>query len=224
METLIQDIKYGLRMLGKKPGFAAMAIVALALGIGANSAIFSVVNGVLLRPLPYTDPDRLVWVWDTQPQLTTAPTSLPDFLDWRDQNQSFEHMAAFVQGLMFLDRNDQVEEVRVGIVTPDMFPLLRVAPVLGRAFTEEETVVGKHRVAVLGYSLWQRRFGSDAGVVGQTVSLSGFPYTIIGVMPAGFNYPDQSDLWRPFAIDKSTLDRGPHFLRVVARLKHSVTL
>src|SRR5215211_6495360 len=183
MEILWQDFRYGVRMLLRQPGFTALAALALALGIGANSAIFSVVNAVLLRPLPFEDPDLLVWVWDTQPAIETAPTSVPDFLDWREQSQSFEYMAAFQAGRMFFDRGDEPEDVDVGLVTPDMFPLLKVSPVLGRTFTEEETQPGRFRVAVLSARLWQRRFNSDPDILGQTIQLSGFPYTVIGVLP-----------------------------------------
>ncbi|HST20875.1 MAG TPA: ABC transporter permease, partial [Blastocatellia bacterium] len=224
METFLQDLRYAIRVLIKKPAFASLAVLALALGIGANSAIFSVVNAVLLRPLPFPDADKLVWVWDTQPQLETAPSSVADFLDWRDQNQSFEYMAAFQDGDMFFDRGEGNEDIHVGLVTPDMFSLLRVSPILGRTFTEEETRPGHFRVALLSYSLWKQRFGSDENIIGQTVTLSGFPYTIIGVMPAGFDFPNQSLLWRPFPIDPNSIDRGPHFLKVVARLKSNVAL
>ena len=121
METFLQDLRYAIRVLIKKPAFASLAILALALGIGANSAIFSVVNAVLLRPLPFPDADKLVWVWDTQPQLENAPSSVADFLDWREQNQSFEYMAAFQDGDMFFDRGEGNEDIHVGLVTPDMF-------------------------------------------------------------------------------------------------------
>src|ERR1044072_3599866 len=224
MEAFLQDLRYAVRMLIKKPAFAALAVLALALGIGANSAIFSVVNAVLLRPLPFPAADKLVWVWDTQPQLETAPSSVADFLDWREQNQSFEYMAAFQDGNMFFDRGEGNEDIQVGLVTPDMFSLLRVSPILGRVFTEEETRRGHFRVALLSYALWKQRFGSDEKIIGQTVTLSGFPYTIIGVMPAGFDFPNQSMLWRPFPIDPNNINRGPHFLKVVARLKSIVAL
>ena len=208
----------------KQPLFTAVAIIALALGIGANTAIFTVVNAVLLRPLPYEDPDTLVWVWDTQPQLAAAPTSLPDFIDWRDQNQSFEYLAAFQSGNMFLDDGSGAQNTVVGLVTPDMFSLFRVNPLLGRTFTEEETQPGRFRVAVLSHSLWQRRFGADPNVIGQTLQLSGAPYTIIGVLAAGFGFPNEAEMWRPLPIDPKQLNRGPHYLRVVGRLKSGVTL
>jgi putative ABC transport system permease protein len=183
-----------------------------------------VVNAVLLRPLPFDDPERIVWLWDTQPQLPTAPASLPDFLDWKAQNRSFEHLAAFQSGNMFLDSGDGTQDTRVGLVTPEMFSLFHVSPVLGRTFTDEETLPGRYRVAVLSHSMWQNRFGSDPNVSGRTIQLSGAAYTIIGVMPAGFSYPDRAELWRPLQIDPAKLDRGPHYLHIVGRLKSGVTL
>src|SRR4030095_1461675 len=140
MHALLKDIRYGIRSLARHPGFTAVAVITLALGIGANTAIFSVVNSVLLKPLPFADPERIVWVWDTPPQLATAPASLPDFLDWKEQNRSFEQLAAFQSGNMFLDAGDGTEDAPVGLVTPETFALFRVSTVLGRTFTAEETL------------------------------------------------------------------------------------
>jgi putative ABC transport system permease protein len=224
METLWQDLRYGTRMLRKQPSFTLVAVLTLSLGIGANTAIFSVVNAVLLRPLPFAEPERLVWLWDTQPQLPTAPASLPDFLDWKAQNHSFEHLAAFQSGNMFLDTGDGMRDTLVGLVTPETFALFRVSPILGRTFTDEETLPGRFRVAVLSHAMWRSRFGSDPNVLGRTMDVSGSPYTIIGVMPEGFSFPDRAELWRPLPIDPNKLDRGPHYLRVVGRLKPAVTL
>jgi putative ABC transport system permease protein len=224
MGTILKDIRYGIKSLARHPGFTAVGLITLALGIGANTAIFSVVNAVLLKPLPFDDPERIVWVWDTQPQLPTAPAALPDFLDWQKQNGSFEHLAAFQSGNMFLDAGDGTSDARVGLVTPEMFSLFHVSPILGRTFTNEETLPGRYRVAVLGHSMWQNRFGSDPSVVGRTIQLSGAAYTIIGVMPAGFSFPDRAEFWRPLVVDPANLDRGPHYLRVLGRLKPGVTL
>src|SRR5262245_24117294 len=224
MSTLIQDLRYAARMMFKQPLFFGIVVIALALGIGANTAIFTVVNGVLLKPLPYDHPDQLVWLWDTLPKLPTAPTSVPEFLDWKDQNSSFEHMAAFQGGNIFVDDGNGVEDTPIGLVTLDFFSVFGVKPLLGRTFTEEETQPGRHRVILLGQSLWQKRFGSDPNVLGQTVKLMGIAHTIIGVLPAGFNYPNDAQLWRPIPIDPKTLDRGPHYLRVVGRLKTGVTV
>ena len=148
---IFKDIRYGIRSLIRNPAFTAIAIVTLSLGIGANTAIFSVVNAVLIRPLPFADPDRIVWLWDTIPQLGYAPTSLPEFLDWKEQNRSFEQLAAFESGNVFLDTGDGTEDVPVGIVTPQMFSLFRVNPILGRTFTDEETLPGRFRVVVLSH-------------------------------------------------------------------------
>src|SRR5262252_8307666 len=224
METIFKDIRYGIRSLAKRPAFTAIALITLALGIGANTAIFSVVNAVLLRPLPFDDPDRLVWLWDTQPQLATTPTSLPDFLGWKEQNQSFDRLAAFQVGNMFVDAGNGATDTPVGLVTPELFSVFHVSPILGRTFTNEETLPERFRVAVLSHSMWQSRFGSDPNVLGRTIQVNGAAYTIIGVMPAGFSYPDRAELWRPLPIDPAKLDPGPHYLNVVGRLKPSVTL
>src|SRR6195256_2231289 len=224
MENLFKDLSYGIRSLLKHPGFTAIAVITLALGIGANTAIFSVVNAVLLRPLPFDDPERLVWVWGTAPQLATIPTSLPDFLGWKEQNRSFEHLAAYQSGSMFIDAGDGTTDTPVGLVTPELFSVFHVNPILGRTFANEETLPGRFRVAVLSHSMWQNRFGSDPNVSGRTLQLNGAAYTIIGVMPAGFSYPDRAELWRPLPIDPAKLDPGPHYLNVVGRLKPGVTL
>jgi putative ABC transport system permease protein len=221
---IIKDIRYGIRSLVRNPAFTAIAIITLGLGIGANTAIFSVVNAVLLRPLPYADSERIVWLWDTLPQLPTAPTSLPEFLDWKEQNHSFENLAAFLTGNVFLDSGDGTEDVPVGIVTPEMFALFHVNPIIGRTFTDEETQPGKFRVAVLSHSTWQQRFGSDPNVAGRTIQINGRAYTVLGVMPAGFSFPERATLWIPLFINRATLDRGPHFLNVVGRLKPDVAL
>src|ERR1043166_2598949 len=224
MSNILKDILYAIRSLAKHPGFTAIALITLALGIGANTAIFSVVNAVLLRPLPYDDPERIVWLWDTQPQLATTPTSLPDFLGWKEQNRSFEHLAAFLSGSSFVDAGDGTTDTRVGLVTPELFSVFHVSPILGRNFTNEETLPKRFRVAVLSHSMWQNRFASDPNVLSRTIQLNGAPYTIIGVMAPGFSYPDRAELWRPLPIDPAKLDPGPHYLNVVGRLKSGVTL
>src|SRR6185295_17653112 len=224
MGTIFKDIRYGIRGLARHPGFTAVAVITLALGIGANSAIFSVVNAVLLKPLPFNDPEHLVWLWDTAPQLATIPTSLPDFLGWKEQNRSFAHLAAYQGGSMFVDAGDGTTDTRVGLVTPELFSVFNISPILGRTFTNEETLPGRFRVAVLSHSMWQNRFGSDPNVLSRTLQLNGATYTIIGVLPAGFSYPNRAELWRPLPIDPAKLDPGPHYLNVVGRLKSGVTL
>src|SRR5215475_14466738 len=224
MEIFWQDLRYGLRMLSKNPGFTAIAIITLGLGIGANTAIFSVVNAILLRPLPYADAERIVWLWDTIPQLPTAPTSLPEFLDWKEQNRSFEKLAAFQSGNMFLDTGDGTRDTPVGLVTPETFALFRANPILGRAFTAEETLPGRSRVMVISHAMWQNRFGADPNAIGRKVDLSSAAYTVIGVAPTGFSFPNQAEFWRPLPIDPAKLDQEPHYLRVVEQLKPRVTL
>src|SRR5262245_22553936 len=205
LEILWQDLRYGLRMLVKAPEFTLIAVLTLALGIGANTAIFSVVNAVLLRPLPFAEPERLVWFWDTQPQFPTASVSLPDFLDWKEQNRSFEHLAAYQSGNMFLGAGDGTRDTNVGLVTPETFALFRVNPILGRAFTAEETQPGRSRVIVLSNAMWHSRYGADPSALGRTIVLSGAAFTVIGVMPAGFTFPNQAELWRPLPTDPARL-------------------
>src|SRR5205085_2438233 len=162
MSTLLQDLRYGLRMLIKKPGFTAVAIITLALGIGANTAIFSVVNAVLIRPLPYQEPDRLVWWWEQQPQLAQAPLSPGDFADFQAQNQTFEHVAGIRDTLLTLTGDGPAEPLRGEIVSANYFAMLGVSPVLGRALQPDDGQKGAPRVAILSHPLWQRRFGGDA--------------------------------------------------------------
>ncbi len=226
METLWQDLRYGARMLGKSPVFTAIAVLTLALGIGANTAIFSVVNGVLLQPLPYEEPERLVMVWNelTKEGLPQLWFSEPELIDYRERQQSFEGMAAFSGGGGNLTGRGEPLRVTAANVSANFFPLLRVDALLGRTFTPEEDTPGNDRVIVLEHGFWQRRFGGDPAIIGETVSLSDNPYTVIGVMPSGFAFPDGTvDLWTPLAIAANPRKRGSHYLRVLARLKSGVT-
>jgi predicted permease len=224
---LWRDIRYGLRMLARSPGFTIIAVLALALGIGANSAIFSVVNTVLLRPLPYKNPGALVMVWDDQahlgfPKDTPSPAN---FLDWREQNTVFEGMAALAEGSFNLSGVGEPERFDGRRVSVNFFSLLGVEPQVGRAFTPEEDKPGT-RVVILSYGMWQRRFGGDPGVVGRAINLNGESYTVVGVMPGNFQFPTRKDqLWVPiaFAADEAA-QRGSHYLEVIARLKPGVTL
>jgi putative ABC transport system permease protein len=215
-------------MLVKTPGFTLVAILALALGIGANTAIFSVVNGVLLRPLPFKDPDRLVWAQGAD--LTTGETggkiSPPDFLDYREQNRVFEHFAA-VQYISFTLTGDAAEPERVtgARVSADFFETLGIMPVKGRAFLAEEEREGSNRVAVISHGLWQRRFGADPNLVGKTVDLSGQSIVVVGIMPAGFQFPSEVEVWSPIPFGgKETSMRRTHFLDAVGRLKPGVKI
>ncbi|MFN2455430.1 MAG: ABC transporter permease [Pyrinomonadaceae bacterium] len=229
MQTLLQDLRYGVRMLFKNKGFTTLAIIALAVGIGANSAIFSVVNAVLLRPLSYPEPDRLMMVRETNLSrgLTDAGISLPDFREWRSRNHSFERMAAFSSGNYNISGNQEPERVVGAVASADLFPLLGVRPAQGRAFLQEEEQFGKHRVVVVSDGLWQRRFGAQARLVDQTIKLNNEVFAIVGVMPRGFQFPDQTiALWVPLALpDKSPYNtRGNYWLQAVARLKPGVTV
>lgn len=224
----IQDLRYAGRMQRKNPGFTIVAIIALALGIGANTAIFSVVNTVLLRPLPYKDPERLAMVWEDAskhgyPRDTPAAAN---FVDWRDQNTTFESMAAIADESFNLTGVGDPERLEGRLVSANLFPLLGVDPQIGRTFTNEEDQPGSNRVAVLSYGLWQRRFGGDNGIVGKPLNLNGDTYTVVGVMPARFQFPSSDDeLWAPiaFTTDQAT-NRNRHYLQVVGRLKPGVSL
>jgi len=228
METLISDIRYGVRGLLKRPGFTAIALITLALGIGANTAIFSVVNAVLLRPLPFRDPDQLVIVWEDAtfagfPRNTPAPAN---YVDWKTQNQSFVDMAASHETSFNLTGDGEPERVAAYSVNANFFPLFGVQPLLGRSFSEEEDHPGANKVAVLSYSLWQSRYGGDRQILNRDIQLNGEKHTVIGVMPASFQF-FESDvrLWVPLALDQEDLaNRGGHYLKVVARLKPGVTI
>jgi putative ABC transport system permease protein len=228
METIIQDVRFGLRMLTKNPGFTVVAVIALALGIGANSAIFSVVNTILLRPLPYKDPERLVMVWEDDsrhgyPRDTPAPAN---FVDWRDQNKVFESMAAIADLSFNLTGAGEPERLDGKRVSASLFPILGVEPQLGRWFVPEEDRPGENHVVILSHALWQRRFGSDAGVIGKTITLNGYSFSVIGVMPPSFRFPSADDqFWIPIAFTQAeAARRGAHFLQVVARMRPGVTL
>ncbi|HKP88256.1 MAG TPA: ABC transporter permease [Blastocatellia bacterium] len=230
METILQDLRYGVRVLFKKPGFTALAVIALALGIGANSAIFSVVNAVLLRSLPYDEPERLVMIWGTMPQSDRTSTSAADFIDYREQNQVFEQVAAFNAASFTLTGTEQPEQIRGARVSADFFSALRVQPTIGRAFQPEDDKPGAARVVVLGQKLWQRRFNSDQGIIGNVVTLNGQSFTVIGIMPAEFQFTipgffrTPAELWTPIALIKDNTARGNQYLRVIARLKPDITL
>jgi len=230
METLLQDLHYGLRMLAKSPGFTAVAIIALTLGIGANSAIFSVVNSVLLRSLPYQNADQLVMIWGKLPGhgVDQMGASAPEFMDYREQTQAFEHIAAYYSTSFNLTGGAEPERITATLVSASLFPALGVRPALGRDFLPEEDQHGRGQVAILSHGLWQRRFGSDPAIIGQALTLNGQPYAVIGIMPAGFQFLNpETELWVPVAFTPHQLsedERGSHWLNVLARLKPGVTL
>jgi putative ABC transport system permease protein len=223
-----QDLHYGLRTLAKNPAFTAVALVALTLGIGANTAIFSVINTILLRPLPYKDPDRLVVVWEDRSK-NGFPRDTPaagNFNDWREQNQVFEGMAAIANLSFNLTGTGEPERIDGRRVSANLFPLLGIEPQLGRAFLPEEDQPGVGRVVIMSHGLWQRRFGGDPSVVGRALTLNGQSHTVVGVMPPHFQFPTMEDeLWVPIAFTQAeAANRGRHFLQVFARLKPGVTL
>jgi putative ABC transport system permease protein len=226
MDNLIQDIRYAARVLAKSPGFTIIAIITLALGVGANTAIFSVVNTVLLRPLPYNEPDRLVTVWESSKprNLEHSQASPVTFTEWREQTHLFESIAGWWYPQINLTGGDgEPERVRTIDTTYAFFDVLRAQPLLGRTFLAGEDRPGGERIAVIGYGLWQRRFGSDPNVIGQAVTLDGGRYTIIGVMPQGFKYPEETEVWRPLGWDPARHSRNARFFEVVARLKEGVS-
>jgi putative ABC transport system permease protein len=224
LETLWQDVQYAARMLVKNPGFTSVSVLALALGIGANTAIFSVVNAVLLRPLPFRDPDRLVHVLRTQPPIMRGPISRPDFFEWRAQQKVFQEVAAFyyqTYNLTDLDESKRVGGVRV---TGNFFSLFGLAPARGRYFLPAEDEAGGGRVAVVSYGMWQREFGGDPQLVGRELRLNGEPYTVVGVAPPDFNFPERVDVWTPAVLAEDKSQRGSNYLKVIARLKDGVTV
>ena len=222
MDTLLQDLRFAVRTLRKAPAFTAAAVLTLALGIGANSAIFSVVNAVLLRPLPYPDPDRLVVVWGTYPEFGRTATSLPDFRDWRASATSFAQMAARHGTIFNLTSAGEPVQLSADRVTANFFPTLGVQPALGRGFLPEEELGSENRVVVLSHGLWQRQFGGDRGIVGTTIQLSGNPHTVIGVAPAGFHFWRDVDLWAPAWVDNPNASRRSEYLTVFGRLRPGI--
>jgi len=234
MESLLQDLRFGARMLLKNPGFTLIAVVTLALGIGANTAIFSVVNGVLLRPLRFPEPEQLLTVWERYPALGIERNdpAAANYVDWKAQSQSFDSLAMFTwaRGMNLTGSGDPARVLIVG-VTANLFRTLRVEPMLGRVFTEEEEIPGRDQVALLGYNLWKNRFGGDPAVVGKTVVLDDQSCVVVGVMPQGFVFPGGTginssvDLWRPLALSvKAWQERSWHDYQVIGRLKPGVSL
>ncbi|MGA8596072.1 MAG: ABC transporter permease [Bryobacteraceae bacterium] len=229
IENLVKDIGYGWRSLLHTPGFTCVAAIALALGIGANTAIFGVVNAVVLQPLAYRDPDRLVTILHNG----TGPVATANYMDWRDQSHAFQAMGAadyWSPNISSSDRSDShPAEHLFGLeVTQNMLPTLGVEPLLGRLFAKGEDREGSNREAVLSYALWQRRFSGDRNVLGKLIRLDGEAYSVIGVMPQGFKFAPfwatHTELWAPATLEATMHERGGNHLRVFARLKPGVTL
>ncbi|HEY6402661.1 MAG TPA: ABC transporter permease, partial [Blastocatellia bacterium] len=236
METLLQDLRYGARALGKYPGFTVVAVLTLALGIGANSAIFSVVNAVLIKPMPYHEPDRVIQFWETNPlkNWTDAPVAPANLFDWQKQNQVFEGIAAYMgfdkkSGLpgLQMESDGEPERIKALYVTGNIFSVLGANALIGRTLREEETWEGGHRVAVLSYGMWRRRFGADPKIVGRKIMLNGRDREVVGVMPPDFYFPSkEAEVWIPMGWNYAEIAklRRPHFLRAIGRLKPGVTL
>jgi putative ABC transport system permease protein len=251
MENMLQDIRYGFRTLGRAPGFTTVVVIVLALGIGANTAIFTVVNAVLLRSLPYPDSDQLVMLWETNPRfqigIDTLPVTAGDFVDWKEQNDVFEHVSAFGARRFNLTGGGEPEQIGGVSVSANFFRLMGLEPTssaqpsgamhAGRAFRDEDEKPGASRVVVISYALWQRRFGGQLDVIGKTLTLDGESYTVIGVAPERFQFPrarempyfvgaaTQTDLWKPMTLSDDFINkkRSDHQLCVIARLKPGVT-
>src|SRR6185436_11668885 len=230
--TLLKDIRYGVRSLLKHPGFTAIVILTLAVGIGASSAIFSVVNTVLLRPLPYRQADRIVAIQELNAQGTRVQVTPANFLDWRAQNTVFEHLAAILTRPANLANQDQAERIDLAMTSANFFSVFGAEPLHGRFFIPSDEQAGHAPVVVVSHTLWQRRFASDPQLVGKPVTIDGASYTVVGIAPAGFQYPDKTEVWVPPFRLAPTLNermdptqvRGFGMLAAVALLRPGVSL
>src|ERR1041384_1027756 len=220
--SLLRDLRYAARNLWRNPGFTCVSILALALGIGANSAIYTVVNSVLLQPLRFQKPEQLVVIRERNlkagfPQFSLSPGN---YLDFRDHNHTFSGIAAYGNQGLNLSGGSQPERLRGARVTGEFFTVLGRRPALGREFTAQEMQLGSHHAVILSYGLWQRRFGGGADVLGKTVKLNEEIYTVIGVMPAEFQFPARADVWTPLAMNlQNWQQRGGHYLGGIGRLR-----
>ncbi|MFY9609350.1 MAG: ABC transporter permease [Blastocatellia bacterium] len=232
MNSILQDVRYGVRMLLKRPGSTLMAVIALALGIGANTAIFSVVNAVLFKPLPYPNPERLVRLFESNKTQPKFPLSPGNFLDYRDQNTSLENFALYTRSDLELSLGDLPEQLSAMRVSASFFDTLGFQPLLGREFRREDEAPGNTHAVILSHSLWQRRFASDSEIVGKAVAVSGEPFTIVGVMPAGVQHVggdyrstphgESVDAWWPMELSAKSR-RGSHYVNTIGRMKAGVT-
>jgi putative ABC transport system permease protein len=231
MGVLMQDVRFAVRQMGKRPGFTAVIVLTMALGIGANAAIFTVLDAVLLRPLPYTQPERLVKLWSRFTGIGMPNdqnwVSAPEFRDYQQLNRSFGEMAAISQGSFNLGVKGSPQRVVGAAVSSNLFSMLGAQPLFGRNFLPEEVQPGREHEVILSYGLWQRVFGGNRNVIGNTLSIDGVPMSVVGVMPEGFAYPDQAEIWGPLAFgpdDLSENSRGNHGLEVLGRLKPGVSM
>ena len=226
MENLIKDLRFAVRSFLKRPGFLVIAIATLALGIGATTAMFTVVNSMLLRPLQFPEPEQLVLFLGVNPRLgiTESNMSVPDIADWQQQSHSFQQIAGFSSGGLFITVGDETERVRGTSVSTDFFPLFKTNPIYGRTLQPADMQEGSEPAVVISYALWQRRFGAQTSVVNSKVTLNGKPATVVGIMPAGFNYPFDNEAWVAFPFEPAKEPRDNRYVSVVTRLKPQVSL
>jgi len=224
--NLLQDVRFAFRTLRRSPGFTAVAALTLALGIGASTAIFSVVNAAMLQRLPFLDPDRLVMVFERSPTTPKPNVVNPrNFLGWRDRNRSFQTIAALVETGSSLTGDGEPEQIDRLIVSDSFFPLLGIKPILGRWFTPQEGQAGGEQVAILSAELWRRRYGGDPHILGRRIDVNHTPRTIVGIMPAGFRFPQtRADIWTPLILDRSEVNAGGRYLRTLARLRAGASM
>jgi len=222
--NLLQDVRFAFRTLRRSPGFTTVAALTLALGIGASTAIFSVVNAAMLQRLPFLDPDRLVMVFERSPNTPKPNVVNPrNFLEWRDRNRSFQTIAASVETGSSLTGDGEPEQIDRLIVSDSFFPLLGIKPILGRWFTPQEGQAGGEHAAILSAELWRRRYGGDPHILGRRIDVDHIPRTIVGIMPPGFRFPQTSaDIWTPLILDRS--DTAGRYLRTLARLRPGVSM
>ena len=223
---LLNDLRYTARMLRKSPLFTLAIVLTVALGIGANTAIFSVVNAVMLRPLPYEQPDRLVWIAEKNDRLNlpTFATSVLNYLSWKEQSRTFDPLAAFGFASFNLTGQGDPEQFTGGTITPSLFPLLGIKPVLGRSFHDGEDRPGSAKVVMISEGLWKRRFGADPSIVGRSLTLNGIDSTVVGIAPASLSPLSNGDMWIPLTIDPGREIRLNHVILAVGRLRPGVTL
>src|SRR2546423_2067621 len=226
MESLFSDVRYAIRNLIKRPGFTAIAVITLALGIGANSAIFSTIYALLVNPLPFPGQERVVAIWDKAPSrgVQHNEVAMANYLDWRAQNNSFDHLALERWWSTNLTGADTPERIQGFLVTANFLDVVGVKPIRGRNFSEEENQPGKDAVAIITHSLWQRRFGADPNIINKTIKLNSITRTVIGVMPERFNFPKGAEVYAPIAMTPELArSRGSHSFYVVGRLKPGVS-
>ena len=241
MENMLHDLRYGIRMLLKNPGFTTVAVLALAIGIGANSAIFSVVNSVLLRPLPYQNPEQIVTLWTVNPSIHIGydkfRTTVPQFLSYQSNTKVLQNLAAFKSQQLSLENRGEPEKLGGVMVSIDFFSALGKQALLGRTFLPQEDKPGGEHVVILSFDLWKRRFASDSSIVGQAITLNGRSYTVVGVMPAGFNFPrgaempgyldfpSKTEVWAPMAFSADEIaERGSFNNTLIGRLQPGISV